>query len=324
LYRRTRVSNNPKSMNATAISFARLIPDWNSLDSVRHAHSTLEADALVFFALLVLFDVLAHFSTEKRRERLLEKIGLCFFAVAVLAEIAAYPYGQRNDRLSEQLIGSLDAKAGSAATSAEKANKEADGVQLKTDALDKRLERASAKLGFIEQQVRIQGPRWLLLDTHKKEFIESLRKFAGQRVTVVKCGRISPPEQEKIEQQLLDLLGKNGAKWAVESPGYVAWEECTNGATSVGGNLVIVSSEAGAIVKEAAEALWNELNKIEISTIHTQATPEGRKLEVAFLGNDSPWEFASKDPTAVILLIGQNPMFDLSGWKKHQKGLVGR
>ena len=38
------------------------IPGWDSLDSVRRVHSDLEAAALVFFALLVLFDVLAHFS----------------------------------------------------------------------------------------------------------------------------------------------------------------------------------------------------------------------------------------------------------------------
>jgi len=101
--------------------FAIFIPDWNSLESVRRAHSDLEGAALVFFALLVLFDVLSHFSDDKRRERLFEKIGLCFFGIAVLAEILAYPYGQRNDSLSEQLIGSLDAKARQASSDASQA-----------------------------------------------------------------------------------------------------------------------------------------------------------------------------------------------------------
>jgi hypothetical protein len=32
---------------------------------------------------------------NKGRARLFERIDLCFFAVAVLAEIAAYQYGQR-------------------------------------------------------------------------------------------------------------------------------------------------------------------------------------------------------------------------------------
>lgn len=92
-----------------------MIPDWNSLDSVRRVHSDFEEAALFFFALLVLFDVLAHLSKTDLRKSALEKIGLCFFAVAVFSEIVAYPYGQRNDSLSAQEIGSLDAKATDAA-----------------------------------------------------------------------------------------------------------------------------------------------------------------------------------------------------------------
>jgi hypothetical protein len=101
--------------------FAMLIPDWNSLDSVRRAHSDLEFAALLFFALLVFFDILAHWSEDKTRERFFEKIGLCFFAAAVLAEIVAYPYSQRNDMLSAQEINSLDQKAQDARASAESA-----------------------------------------------------------------------------------------------------------------------------------------------------------------------------------------------------------
>ena len=66
-----------------------LIPDWNSLDSVRRAHSDLEAAALVFFALLVVSEALAHLSGNEKRERAFDKIGIVFFAIAVLAEILA-------------------------------------------------------------------------------------------------------------------------------------------------------------------------------------------------------------------------------------------
>ena len=59
------------------------IPDWNSLDSVRRAHSWLEAAALIFFALLVVSDVLANMHEDKNvgRARLLEKyrpLVLCY------------------------------------------------------------------------------------------------------------------------------------------------------------------------------------------------------------------------------------------------------
>jgi hypothetical protein len=137
-------------MHATAMHFAIPMPDWNSLDSVRHAHSLLEAVALGFFALLVLFDVLSHFSEDKKRERWLEKIALCFFAIAVLAEIVAYPYGQRNDTLSEQIIGSLDAKAREAASNASTALTNSREAETKSsDALEK-AGRAQDSLGKAE------------------------------------------------------------------------------------------------------------------------------------------------------------------------------
>jgi hypothetical protein len=65
--------------------YAIAFPDWNSLDSVRRAHSDLEAAAHVFFALLVFFDILAHLSTNDKKKTLLEKIGLCCFAIAVFS-----------------------------------------------------------------------------------------------------------------------------------------------------------------------------------------------------------------------------------------------
>ena len=99
------------SMHATIMHFAICLPDWNSLDSVRRAHSFLEGAALAFFALLVVCEALAHLSDDKKMERRFDKAGIVFFAIAVLAEIAAYPYGQRNDRLSSDMIGSLSEKA---------------------------------------------------------------------------------------------------------------------------------------------------------------------------------------------------------------------
>jgi uncharacterized membrane protein len=86
--------------------------DWNTLDSVRAVHSFLEASALAFFALLVLFDVLAHvYDEHPKMAKGFERAGLWFFGVAVLAEILAYPYSRRNDELSERVIVSLSGLA---------------------------------------------------------------------------------------------------------------------------------------------------------------------------------------------------------------------
>ena len=120
------------------MDFAISLPFWNSLDSVRRTHSDLEGLALVFFALLVVSEALAHLSDNKKRENLFDRIGIVFFAIAVLAEIAAYPYGKRDDALSEQVIGSLDAKATDAAGKASQALTDSSDAEDKSgDAIDK-------------------------------------------------------------------------------------------------------------------------------------------------------------------------------------------
>lgn len=83
------------------VGFA-ILPDWDSIVAVRSAHNVFAATALVFFALLVIFDVLAHiFDEPKERAKRLGTIALGFFALAVLAEIVAYPYSRQNDLLSD-------------------------------------------------------------------------------------------------------------------------------------------------------------------------------------------------------------------------------
>jgi hypothetical protein len=225
---------------------------------------------------------------------------------------------------SDQLLAFVRLQAGDARDSAKTAHDEADVVGREADAIQKRLDGASRQLGEAERQVRIQGPRRRLLEDNRDKFLEAIKPFAGQRVTVVKCGYALQAEPEQLEQYLLNLLGvskasKPNAGWAVESPGYTMWAKCNTGASAVGGNLVIVSSTADRTVKAAATALNDALNRIDISTIQTESTPESRQLERQFLGDDSPWELAIKDPTAVIILIGTNPMFDLSGWHKRHK-----
>lgn len=143
------------TMLAAAMNFAiRFLPDWNSLESVRRTHSHLEAASLVFLALLVVFEALAHLTEDKARERMLDKIGIVFFAIAVLAEIAAYPYGQRNDELAQQAIGSLDAKVKEAEGNASKAvSYSGAALGQATDALTKAGKAANA-LGEAESEAK--------------------------------------------------------------------------------------------------------------------------------------------------------------------------
>ena len=166
--------------------FAIFLPDWNSLDSVRRTHSDLEGAALVFFALLVLFDVLAHLSDEnKNREKLFVRIGLCCFAVAILAEIAAYPYGQRNDALSAQVIVSLDTKAQDAADAVERVKKTADGAKIKADAVGVEADQAQIKIAGVDRRADVLAYFLSARRVQDESGLESdLRKeYRGEHIT---------------------------------------------------------------------------------------------------------------------------------------------
>lgn len=242
---------------------------------------------------------------------------------------------QTND-LSGRVIGSLSDRSEKAASDAasaidrskqavelsEKAEQTSNSltdrvasVDKEADAVSRRIESASKQLSKLGQTVRVQGPRWRSLEDGKATFIDVLKPFAGQRVTVVSCGMAAEPS--KLEQDLLNFLGKQGAGW--ESPGYTTWNLCASGATFYSGNLVIFASTASEGVKNSARALGKVLNELAVSTATRQATPEMRRPALESLGADSPWELAARDPTAVILLVGTNPMFDLAGTNNRHK-----
>lgn len=201
----------PTRMTVTAINLASLFPDWNSLDSVRIAHSWLELCAILLFAALVVCDVVAHLIEEnhKGKAKIFERIGLICFGIAVLAELAAYKYGLRNDELSGKLIENLGAitatartdagtakdKSESAKTEADAANKTAGEAQITAGAADLTAGKAQSKAASAlngakdaQQQLegvkaelnRIKSPRSL---SEPKELSDELEKFPGTKYT---------------------------------------------------------------------------------------------------------------------------------------------
>ncbi len=229
---------------------------------------------------------------------------------------------------SHKIEALLTQKAGDAAASAKTAHDEANTVKLEADAIEKRLDAASTQLSVIERQVRVQGPRWKLLEVGKDEFIAKLKPFAGQKVFVMYCGRWGgvAPEPFRVTQDLLNFLTKRhqyGAGWNVSGG---TWDLCpAGGGTSAGGNLIMTSLGSGKKVEDAAEALYEILNKLQISTIKLQTDPREanpNSLAVKFFGPGSPWQIAAKDPSVIVILVGDNPMFDLAGWNKRQKNHI--
>lgn len=136
------------------------MPGWNSLEAVQSVHAWLEGLALIFFAGLVVFDVLVHLKPQS--ERKLERMGLICFATAVIMEIVAYPYGKRGDRLANLRIAWLNDRA---------AASEREAAQLRKLAEDEHLAR-------LEFESRVA---WRRITEHSQSVIASrLSRFSGQ------------------------------------------------------------------------------------------------------------------------------------------------
>ncbi len=165
------------------------LPGWNSPSSVVEIHAALEAAALLFFAALVVFDVLAHF--DKRRETPLERIALICFAVAVLSEICAYPYSRRNDTLSaeartisDRSIAALNKEAGDARRKAGDAEKAAGEANERAAGANRIAEGERLARVKIEKQL---APR-TLTESDRETIGKQLRAFAprfsGRKVKI--------------------------------------------------------------------------------------------------------------------------------------------
>ncbi len=192
--------NVNRSANVTMINLT-ILPDWNSLDSMRRAHSDLEAAGLLFFALLVLMEALAHTSKDDKRKHLLDTIGIWFFAIAIVCEIAGYKYGQRNDDLSGEKIKSLDTEAGDALKkasdahtlaqsasdiakpakeTADTAKGEADAALTKLGIVQIGVDTANATLADIQSRIA-----WRSISDEQKKTLEYwLRDSRGESITV--------------------------------------------------------------------------------------------------------------------------------------------
>ena len=198
-----------------------ILPNWNSLDSVRQAHSSLEAAGLVFFALLVVAEALAHNSEQEKRKHQFDSIGIWFFAIAVLCEIAGYWYGQRNDALSEQKIRSLDALAEDAESTAKRAKTIADGAKTEADEIGTKIGQSEAKIesvskraGDLDAGLRetqyVFSMRNLPTLASRDQLIEQLKQFKGKTVFVRSYRYMGDVDGFRVCKMVIDLAHSAG------------------------------------------------------------------------------------------------------------------
>jgi hypothetical protein len=100
---------------------------------------------------------------------------------------------------NDHLLADAIKQAGDAETSAKGAALAEREVEKQADALKLRIDAASRQLGRLDEHIRVQGPRWKLLEDNKTAFIAALKPFVGQRITVVTCGQWASVETEPFK-----------------------------------------------------------------------------------------------------------------------------
>jgi hypothetical protein len=246
--------------------------EWNDPAAVQSIHAWLEGGALLFFAALVVFDVASHFAQDKKKERWLERIGLVCFAVAVLMEVAAYPYGKQNDELSSKSIAAANERASKADSHAADANKKAgDASQAAGDAVEHaaQLEKEAARLTKAaedERMARVQLAASISWRTPDRALIpqlaERLQRFRGQRFAIVTDS--SDPERTVVLSWIVLLLGE--AHWSAE-PAPTA-SELTFEATNI---VLWLSPAAPDRVLEAAQAVIPIMERAGLPAVFIQS-----------------------------------------------------
>ena len=230
------------------------LPGWAFLASSVGIHATLEGIAVAFFVALVVFDVLAHLN--KKRETLLERIALVCFAIAVLAEVCAYPYSRHIDTMSSDANAALNKEAGDARKEAGKAIERAgkavnDAAQANERASKNEKDAAELrKRAEDEAFARIRLAQAIAWRTPDRALITQLapplQGFAGQRYAIVSDP--AEPERTSVVSWIVMLLSTG--KWKFEPARSTS--ELTFQATNV---VLWVSPTASNGVLEAARGM---------------------------------------------------------------------
>ena len=302
-----RAASAARSAHVTMMNLA-LLPDWDSLDSVRLAHSILEASGLVFFALLVVADAISHTSESDRKKHAFDTVGIWFFAIAVMCEIVGFQYSQRNDELSDQVIRSLDdvakdaskKSAGAVTTSgnaltqagiATHTSTKAEGSAARAldDAKGARSEANSVRtdLTLTEEEIRLLGPRYgLFVGTPRDEFRAAMKPFVGQKLLILT--RSNAGVEERQLALLLEVM--------LHSPVRPSWDVRTDNRADFLSPEVMLGVSTGKATEstlKAAGALAKGLGAIGITDING-----GNPLRIE--------NFPELPPDTVELMIGEH------------------
>jgi len=186
------------------MTYLSILPDWNSVESVRTFHAFLEGCALIFFAALVVFDVVSHIFGRRKdpRERAFEVLALTCFAIAVLAEVAAFPYSGRNDSLSIEQDKRQREKIAALQLETQKLTNSTE--QLRTDEATARAEAEGFKAQVADSDARAKHAEAQVASA-KAASKEAVAKSESFRLDIAKANESSAKADARAAEAALEL-----------------------------------------------------------------------------------------------------------------------
>ena len=285
-------------------------PGWDTLEVARAVHSQLEGWALAFFALLVVLDVAIHLFGESSgptwviewREKtaeftwktrhwvwrlppfhdavvlksLFKTLSLVAFALAILLEIAAYPYSERIDELAVRDFVGSQKQTAAALTIAGHASKEAGDARKEAARLGKEAE--DERLARVEIEQRVAWRR--LTTTQQAEIGLHLSKLPPQIVSVWYAG--PDLECQTFAGDLARALRATDA-WVVSSPGTLI-QYAEGGSfkgpipTLVSGVTVVGTAEAPT--RAAGDAIVQEILRLGFDAVMSPKIERGKFAQI--------------------------------------------
>jgi hypothetical protein len=245
---------------------------------------------------------------------LVETNSISGLLIGSLSEKASAADTKAQSAIEKSLLA--ENKASEAGTSADEAQHKADTVAKQAGGLTMRIEAASRKLGALEQDIRVQGPRWSLLAKAAPDLTKQLSAFTGQRVELFVCGRIGSVDGETLSTwgAIANMLEADGAKWKVEHGGLSFFDRCSgpSGSQPLGqGLMVFVNKHASTTTMEAAKTLGEGLAKALPPSPNKMPgiiDPDfSRRFSQPIEGKDTPWAMVANDPELITVLIGAHP-----------------
>jgi hypothetical protein len=258
----------------------------------------------------------AHLIEDNHREtaKIFERVGLVCFLVAVIAELGAYKYGERNDELSQGVINSLSEKAKTAFNNASSALIKSGESQTKADAADLAALKAM-------NEAKSVTPRGALLKEAANELIKTALRFPEQKVILLVCGVVpqgvldpidfNSRERLNVWETLLHILSDKGGWTAF---GKQSWSDCP---LSTVGLQVYVDNGAPEQTLKAATALSKTLD----SVLPPQPVPTLVKGDWSHdKGMVSPTGWVTEYHDCVAILIGTMPLPVADTTKRQESG----